>query len=235
VDIRADWETPEGINPDGIDPDDAQAGSEKLFAAVSALSQSELGGAQLASNDRRMGMIRAAANGTYTVDWQKGGNFYPLDCCPHSPLCGECCEWHTLKGLLLCTWSRSTSPMHRLPTPIFRHLLGYLCLHPRPSMMDCPVNCTLRVKWRDPLVPPNNLRPAEGSNTRGGDQAGRAGTHEFAYYDPASIAMELHAMSTGLCDDPYQAMRCGPMRLTGTPDNWWSAVLNFARYGSVAP
>ena len=58
---------------------------------------------------------------------------------------------------------------------------------------------------------------------------------EFEYYDPASLAMEFHAYSTGLCSDPYQAMRCGPMRLTGTVDNWWSAVLNFARYGSATP
>eukprot|EP00937_MAST-01D_sp_MAST-1D-sp2_P000943 g943.t1 len=66
-------------------------------------------------------------------------------------------------------------------------------------------------------------------------QSWAAGTVTFAYYDPATLAMELHIIASRRDLKDYRIIDGGIMYLAGEEHYFCSALLHFALTGSVAP
>ena len=176
--------------------------------------------------------------------------FWPLTMCPWSPTCGakdeECgigkCSWIQIRELIVSGWYRGWNrgnddgtppPLSKIPIECLRLVLAFAKSHVTATVLNLSSHAKLKVIWRDPAVVAGDLDPGEAQK----DTAlGRAGCNLFEYYDPASLAMELHAQGMGLFSgEDHQATRCGLLRLVTTGRLWWSAVLHFASFGSSCP
>lgn len=147
--------------------------------------------------------------------------FRLLDACPDGPLCLPMgCMWARRRSLLVCAWAsspddrdsawRTGCALWALPESVLRLVLAFSRCHARASVLDLPPECELRVRWCDAGAAEAPLpvldAPAD-------DQAwaalpvntfrGTAGVAEFEYYDPLSIALEMHAHSVDKNED-YQ-------------------------------
>jgi hypothetical protein len=92
----------------------------------------------------------------------------------------------------------------------------------------------LRFRWFDPDVFPNEATVPKHLFRSDKIDGASAGTHEFAYYDPASVAMELHStVSRNSCED-FRVADGSLIYFAGT-SYWGSALLHFATSGSCAP
>lgn len=202
---------------------------------------------QKENNDSRQGIARAAACGTYRIDWRPLNNvpagiatvadleasrrssamdFKPLCRCPDSPLCVKC-EWPQLRFRLLCMMQKRLD----FPVGASKLVLAFARVHRVPTVVDLPPRSEIRIQWRDPCVPQQYLSAEEVEQE---EARGRAGTAICEYYDPASLAMELYATSMYSVDN-FQMLRGGLLSMVGECQLWWSAVTNFAAYGSCAP
>ncbi|CAK9084248.1 Kinase D-interacting substrate of 220 kDa [Durusdinium trenchii] len=225
---------------------------EMRFDALKAMERSmsgnfekkpELQKVQRESNDASLGVIRAAVSRSYTVEWRplhqsdtplasirdleaaRRGNLMPFKSmrCPTSPLCLQC-EWPQRRSWLLCLLKKL-----KMPTKVVKLVLGFARQHRPVRAVDLPPRTELRVRWWDPLEENVTQEEQEQESNKG-----RAGTVTCEYYDPASLAMELHAMTMYPIDD-FKMLRGGVLHLVGEFQLFWSAVLNFADFHSCAP
>lgn len=205
--------------------------------------KSELYKVQRESNDKNLGILRAAVSRSYTVEWRplhqsdtavasirdleaaRRGSTTPWKSmrCPTSPLCLRC-QWPERRSWFLCLLKKL-----KMPTRVVKLVLGFARPHRVARAVDLPPCTELRVRWRDPLE--QEITPEEQEQE---SSHGRAGTAICEYYDPASLAMELHAM-TMYPIDHFKMLRGGLLHLVGEYQLFWSAVLNFADFRSCAP
>ena len=89
----------------------------------------------------------------------------------------------------------------------------------------------LRVKWYSPDCDPINIPHQEFQNDK---LSGLAGTQEFNYYDPATMAIEFQCISTGAVDD-FRTFDGGLLYLMGDAEYFWNAVLHYASNQTCAP
>jgi hypothetical protein len=94
-----------------------------------------------------------------------------------------------------------------------------------------PPRSVLRLRWRDPRV----ASPASEAAYRNERLEGAAGTLTFAYYDPASLAMELHIVASRRDCNEHRLLDGGVQYMAGEEHYFGSALLHFALAGSVAP
>ena len=83
-------------------------------------------------------------------------------------------------------------------------------------------------------VKPDNLRVAPKYDGAGVD-GDEAGTVEFDYLDPASLAMELFTVGSTHCQDDFRIFDGGLLYIMGEAQIFFNAVLNFKERGSCAP
>ncbi|CAK8999945.1 unnamed protein product [Durusdinium trenchii] len=214
---------------------------EMRFDALKAMERSmsgnfekkpELQKVQRESNDASLGVIRewrplhqsdTPLASIRDLEAARRGNLMPFKSmrCPTSPLCLQC-EWPQRRSWLLCGLLKKL----KMPTKVVKLVLGFARQHRPVRAVDLPPRTELRVRWWDPLE--ENVTQEEQ------EQESNKGTVTCEYYDPASLAMELHAMTMYPIDD-FKMLRGGVLHLVGEFQLFWSAVLNFADFHSCAP
>jgi hypothetical protein len=106
------------------------------------------------------------------------------------------------------------------------------------SVFSLHLDSVIQIIWRDPKAKVVSKRDLLNSGMPGPADRGQhrvAGTLEFTYLDPATLAMEFHTMTTHLSPDDYKFIDGNILYLMGEYHLFGSAVINFMAAGSVAP
>ena len=157
---------------------------------------------QQGQNRVKRGPMVDVKQGNYRVKWCG----WPLEACPHSPLCSSGgCKWPEKRWLLTLHWKKHW-PFDEGP---FRLILAFARDHRRPTVLDLPRGSKLCIE-------------AESRHD------------DIDYWDGASLVLELLAIASGKSED--QVLRCGLARMVdSTPCLFWSMLLNFIAAKTVVP
>ena len=90
----------------------------------------------------------------------------------------------------------------------------------------------LRIRWHDPESPGEAFAEADYAND---NPEGARGTVMCEYWDPATLAMELHIIASKQCVDDFRMLDGSLIYMMGQPSLFWSAVLHFRAHGTCCP
>ena len=92
-------------------------------------------------------------------------------------------------------------------------------------VLELPPRSVLRLRWRDPRA---GAGPVSEADYRNEKPEGAAGTFVFAYYDPASLAMELHIVASRRDCNEHRLLDGGLQYMSGEEHYFGSALLHYA-------
>lgn len=102
-------------------------------------------------------------------------------------------------------------------------------LKPGQTVAHLPLGAMTRILW------PHGPDPALDRDFASWRVSAEMCQLQFEYYDPASLAIELHCVASQFNKDDFRISEGGLLYLMGEEHLWGSAALNFAAYGSCAP